>query len=1059
MTTEELKIRITADVSDVKKKVEDVKKDIADMDNPAVGMGMAKGAKTTTKAMEELQQSMEQVRNLDVFGILLDQADKLTDSIAAVRTSMAASTAYFKLAGKEFMGAFDFKNFDVGNDGIRGIFQSMGVQAKESAASVRQALNNVGTAFKGMHGVVTGILSSIVAKVAIALGMIVALVATVRNASRVAEQGKQMNVLAQQAGMTAQSYQKWAYVLEQTGLAVDDMIGAQQTLLEAQVDVREGNEEMIAAFEQIGLSQQEVIGMNQQQLFERTVAGLQNMGNATERATVAFKLLSEDSKNLAPLLNLTNEQVAMLANNYDNLHSSMSDKLIVASNRMSAALGSMRAAWQGLKNTLAEAVLPVLTKIVGWITKAIVAINLFLRTIFGMEIGGSSSASVDGATDSVGGYTESVDKATEAVQKLKRTTMGFDELNIVTNPNTGSGSGADDYSDSFGGGFASGATDGLFGADAIDTSKIEEFFNKYKNLVQDISTYGLIGLGIVLAILGGVTGNIPLLIAGIGLAALGISIGNVDGGSFDRLMQKYGEEIQGIIAPAMIGIGASLAVIGGLTGNIPLLIAGASMAGIGLGLAALGNENGFKGYLENLKKMLPDIINWAIVAVGACGAVMAIMTGNIPLAIAFGAMAGIGLYNIATGGSLWEDMAGIIKKAWGGLKDWFNANVKPIFTKEWWSNKFGTIKEGWEAKTSDLKVKMQEKWNGIAEWWNGGPGRIFTKEWWSSKFNSIKESAETKLTETKTAISNRWAEVTAWFNTSVGPKLTKQYWLDKFNNIQAGISTKLGEARTNIMNSWNNIKAYWTANIAPKFTKQYWMNKFETLRAALSEKLNTVRTIVMNTWNNVKSYWNTNIAPKFTKSYWTGKFDTIRAAANEKLTAAKTVIQNAWNNIKSWFNNNVSIKFTSSFWKTKFDSIKNGAKSAFNGIIAVVEKAVNNIIKKINTLSWKIPDWVPSVGGKSFGFNFKTVSIPRLAEGGIAVGSTLANIGERGKEAILPLENNTGWMDSLADRLAARMNPATKVILKVDERELGYATINAINQNTKQTGGLKLQLV
>ena len=231
------------------------------------------------------------------------------------------------------------------------------------------------------------------------------------------------------------------------------------------------------------------------------------------------------------------------------------------------------------------------------------------------------------------------------------------------------------------------------------------------------------------------------------------------------------------------------------------------------------------------------------------------------------------------------------------------------------------------------------------------------------------------------------------------------------------------------------------------------------MRSAIQTKLGEVRTQVMNSWNAIKSYFTTNIAPKFTLTYWKNKYDTIRSAASTKLNEVKTTIMNAWNNIKTWFNNNVSIKFTASFWQTKFNSIKDGAKSAFNGIIAVVEKAVNNIIKKINTLSWKIPDWVPSVGGKSFGFNFKTVTIPRLAEGGIAIGSTLANIGERGKEAILPLENNTGWMDSLADRLAARMNPATKVVLKVDERELGYATINAINQNTKQTGGLKLQLV
>jgi hypothetical protein len=137
--------------------------------------------------------------------------------------------------------------------------------------------------------------------------------------------------------------------------------------------------------------------------------------------------------------------------------------------------------------------------------------------------------------------------------------------------------------------------------------------------------------------------------------------------------------------------------------------------------------------------------------------------------------------------------------------------------------------------------------------------------------------------------------------------------------------------------------------------------------------------------------------------------------------------------------------------------VKEGAKSAFNGVAEIVEKAINNIIKKINTLSWTIPDWVPKLGGEKFGFNFKEIKIPRLAEGGIATSSILANIGERGKEAVLPLEKNTEWMEMLAARING--NTPSKIVLMVDGRELGYASINSINSITKQTGTLQLQLV
>ena len=86
--------------------------------------------------------------------------------------------------------------------------------------------------------------------------------------------------------------------------------------------------------------------------------------------------------------------------------------------------------------------------------------------------------------------------------------------------------------------------------------------------------------------------------------------------------------------------------------------------------------------------------------------------------------------------------------------------------------------------------------------------------------------------------------------------------------------------------------------------------------------------------------------------------------------------------------------------------------------------------------------------------------IPALAEGGIAIGETLARIGEGGrKEAVLPLEQNTEWLDMLADRLAARSAAPSKIILNVDGKELGWASINGINNITRQTGTLQLALV
>ena len=57
-------------------------------------------------------------------------------------------------------------------------------------------------------------------------------------------------------------------------------------------------------------------------------------------------------------------------------------------------------------------------------------------------------------------------------------------------------------------------------------------------------------------------------------------------------------------------------------------------------------------------------------------------------------------------------------------------------------------------------------------------------------------------------------------------------------------------------------------------------------------------------------------------------------------------------------------------------------ESAINLII----KGINWMISKLNTIHFEIPDWVPLIGGKSFGINIplvSEVSLPRLATGAV----------------------------------------------------------------------------
>lgn len=129
---------------------------------------------------------------------------------------------------------------------------------------------------------------------------------------------------------------------------------------------------------------------------------------------------------------------------------------------------------------------------------------------------------------------------------------------------------------------------------------------------------------------------------------------------------------------------------------------------------------------------------------------------------------------------------------------------------------------------------------------------------------------------------------------------------------------------------------------------------------------------------------------------------------------------------------------------------ENSARGFVNSVIQLFESMVNHVINGLNSLisgfnsiGFDLPDflgggsWHPSIP------TISTVNLPRLANGGITTGRTLAEIGEAGREAVLPLENNTGWMDDLASKLASKMpdySGAKTVVLSVDGKE--FARIN-----------------
>jgi len=199
------------------------------------------------------------------------------------------------------------------------------------------------------------------------------------------------------------------------------------------------------------------------------------------------------------------------------------------------------------------------------------------------------------------------------------------------------------------------------------------------------------------------------------------------------------------------------------------------------------------------------------------------------------------------------------------------------------------------------------------------------------------------------------------------------------------------------------------------------------------------------------------------------KWDELKINTGIKWDGIKDTISEKWSQIKGfdWDNVGNSLSGTWDNLKIKtgnvWDEIGNNIKDSVNLII----DSINYLIKGMNKIKLDVPDWMPEYlgGGQSLGGNIPL--IPKLANGGMAYGPTLAKIGDNKQaftdpEVIAPLSGLQEKIEyAVSNAMASnRGNNSgdTTVILKLGESELGRAVIKAVNSVQRQTGKTLLSI-
>lgn len=361
----------------------------------------------------------------------------------------------------------------------------------------------------------------------------------------VSKLGDSIDKGSQKMNMSAEQYQKWAYAMELSGSSIEELREGYNQMSGQISQAVNGTEESQKAFQRLGVNLKDAQGnlRSTGDIFEDVVVSLQNMDNVTERTALAYKLFGESVSKLNPLLNNNANFLKDVVRTQDALGSQMSGSLVAASAKFQDAITTMKQGWQGFKNVLGETFLPVIQKVVVWITVAVAKISALLRVLFGIKKD-KSSETMNKATNSVSSYTGAVNKATDAVKKLKKQTMGFDEMNILQGQDTasGSGSGAGDVGYGVDIGGSEGSIGALLPEDALADienfeKKMDEIGGKVAGWVTALSILG----GVILLVIGALSLNIPMVLAGVTLAGIGIGIGNASG-----TFSAWGEWLNGI---------------------------------------------------------------------------------------------------------------------------------------------------------------------------------------------------------------------------------------------------------------------------------------------------------------------------------------------------------------------------------------------------------------------------------------------------------------------------------------------------------------------------------
>lgn len=257
---------------------------------------------------------------------------------------------------------------------------------------------------------------------------------------------------------------------------------------------------------------------------------------------------------------------------------------------------------------------------------------------------------------------------------------------------------------------------GLMAVGAIGlASQIKENWNKMNSKVGRALTKVLVTLGGAALVIGAILtfsgANLPL---GIGLMVAGATVlGSAVYLNWEELKKKIREnsdKITAVVSTALLALGAILAFSGvNLPLGLGLMVAGAA------GLVSIAHIN-WSSLRESLSGELGAIMAISSAAMLALGVILALSGVALPLGIALIAAGAVGLVTVTA--LNWNYIVEQVQDVWDRVRSWWDRDVAPVFTVQWWKEKFSSIAEGLRIKCKDGINSAIGLFNRFIDWVN-----------------------------------------------------------------------------------------------------------------------------------------------------------------------------------------------------------------------------------------------------------------------------------------------------------------------------------------------------